>query len=1385
MVPEEIKNHLSNGKLIFKGYIVDKNGNPLEKTSVVLNEIFLRDKNQLAETKTDAKGFYSITIDSLSDKTIFNLDVLDNKKNLILASEKMFHFKGEKSVNLTIKDNKNKGISVFNKKKEVLSEYYEKLSSNEKNNKTNIEDVYFIANKTGDKPKDIFHWLRAQELETETKISAEIFYGLFKQGMPTNLKALSSKSATELKSAINKAMEAGNISEESGTKSKEVLNKWNDYIITKTLNKVPKGIETSLGSLLGITLKDKEIQQKVLNAYLNHEGNLQTFWNDLHKITGDKSSSKKIQNVLKLGTLLGNQPDMMDALFNIENKKSDLFHEVATWNNEEWTKLVKELSAKKNKSVVPAFIKGKTEAERIDTYISRITKILEQSFPTQMFFGKLNKQETEVSAFAKTKKDLEIFFTNNSDFDLRTSETVTIKNADDEKYNFDGIEAIDETIHELQSIQRLSAYTTNFENISLLKSAGMDSAYNIVSTPKATFIQDFSSSLGSIEAAQLIYQQAENKFMLTTMIWSMANPNLAFQTATTPDPISDPTLRTMFGTLDACECEHCTSVFSPAAYYTDILNFLYSRTPDVYAELIRRRPDLIHIDLNCENTNTPLPYVDLVNELLENFILTHKTPAVAVPDSYQTTWQAKELAANPEHINYLAYDELKKSVYPNLLPFNLPLEETRIYLDHLGAQRHHLMHVFFAGDSDAAFNDFHINMERLNISLQEGKILSGETTGDGSGNSGLWNFYGFDKETGYKPLSDPADSSKQISGGNWSVKLVSRVDIFLQQTELDYKELISLLLCNAINPITSITPSGVIREINIVSIDGDNSSCELDNLKLTGVTTAHLQKIFRFIRLWRKMGWNMFDLDKAIAAFQLNFGSDINLNKTNLSKIAQTQFFSKQLNLSIESTLVLWNNINTNEYVDYFTDNYPTVDSLYKKLFSNKAVLNPVDPAFSNSITLSGLINDHTATIVSALQISDEDFGYILADVGNSTLNLLNLSKFYRISILAKKLKLTVKDFLSLKNLLGIDPFLTPASAYTFLSRTDAVKTSGLSITQLNYLLRHDYVEESSVASDEAGIGVFLSQLRSSIKAVETASEEEQQNTIIQKFSERFRITATASGLLLQKFVKGITDPAAFVVEDFLADDFSTSDFLKIYSDNTDPLNPVDFEPVFVRNNPLADVLLVAQPNLFDNYIRLEKIAFLINKWKLSDTDLEYILTHNALFLCTDLTKLPIVASAADFKLFETLLNLIKARDIMPIGSPDYFNILINAIVTPNKTNWLDDLEARTTWDRNTLEVLVGDGATLVNAGLLQTNFPAHFVNGDIILKLKNCFNAISKVGLSTELIQGAIAPDMDNIVSNAIKNAAKAKYDEQQWLKIAKPLRETACCISCLCSYA
>ncbi|MBL0136042.1 MAG: hypothetical protein IPP79_19710 [Chitinophagaceae bacterium] len=81
----------------------------------------------------------------------------------------------------------------------------------------------------------------------------------------------------------------------------------------------------------------------------------------------------------------------------------------------------------------------------------------------------------------------------------------------------------------------------------------------------------------------------------------------------------------------------------------------------------------------------------------------------------------------------------------------------------------------------------------------------------------------------------------------------------------------------------------------------------------------------------------------------------------------------------------------------------------------------------------------------------------------------------------------------------------------------------------------------------------------------------------------------------------------------------------------------------------------------------------------------------------------------------------------------------MTAIVNPDKTKWLDNLATRTNWDREILESLVGDGVTLVNAGILKTNFPASFVNGEIILQIKNCLSTINRIGLNTSLIQSAM----------------------------------------------
>lgn len=81
-------------------------------------------------------------------------------------------------------------------------------------------------------------------------------------------------------------------------------------------------------------------------------------------------------------------------------------------------------------------------------------------------------------------------------------------------------------------------------------------------------------------------------------------------------------LRTLFGNLDFCECEHCSSVYSPAAYLVDLMQALAGGPPNGSNQspldvLFERRPDLAEVDLTCENTNVTVPYIDLLLETLE------------------------------------------------------------------------------------------------------------------------------------------------------------------------------------------------------------------------------------------------------------------------------------------------------------------------------------------------------------------------------------------------------------------------------------------------------------------------------------------------------------------------------------------------------------------------------------------------------------------------------------------------------------------------------------------------------------------------------------------------------------------------------------------------
>ena len=140
----------------------------------------------------------------------------------------------------------------------------------------------------------------------------------------------------------------------------------------------------------------------------------------------------------------------------------------------------------------------------------------------------------------------------------------------------------------------------------------------------------------------------------------------------TPDLIND--LRRidgysdLFGPQDFCDCPHCRSVLGPAAYFTDLMHFVETNvsrpvfinpgktTHPLY--LKNRRPDLWTLPVTCANTNTLVPYLTIVNEVLESYLR-----KVVDGDIYAT----------------LADPRTKVSFR---VPFNLPFAELGVYLSH-------------------------------------------------------------------------------------------------------------------------------------------------------------------------------------------------------------------------------------------------------------------------------------------------------------------------------------------------------------------------------------------------------------------------------------------------------------------------------------------------------------------------------------------------------------------------------------------------------------------------------------------------------------------------------------------------------------------------------
>lgn len=406
---------------------------------------------------------------------------------------------------------------------------------------------------------------------------------------------------------------------------------------------------------------------------------------------------------------------------------------------------------------VPEGTPGENLEQQADAYVSGLVGQLHHAFPTETIARAIADAPAEALGGEATRLALGAVLANATSeamrvggtaFDIRTTHIDSYLAAHSDAVLAEVAEAArPQVIAGLMRAQRLYRVSTGKESFDWLLKSGYGSAFDIAQSPQQTFVSQASAVLGEHQA-HMIHSRASVASDTALSIYVQLNDAIF---GIYPAGVLDgrdrveaaaaieqavvkylPSWSALFGQVSWCDCAHCRSVYSPAAYLVDLLNFLDKSARNAQGQspldvLLARRPDIAQLKLSCENTNTLIPYVDLINEVLESLVVSLDPLKIPSFDTAGAT--AAEQQAAPQYTNWEAYStpslpearpRLERAVYPAGLPFDAPLLATRTYLEHLKVRRADLIAVVEGGSLTNV-----LAAERLGLSPALFAIITG------------------------------------------------------------------------------------------------------------------------------------------------------------------------------------------------------------------------------------------------------------------------------------------------------------------------------------------------------------------------------------------------------------------------------------------------------------------------------------------------------------------------------------------------------------------------------------------------------------------------------------------------------------------------------------
>ena len=620
------------------------------------------------------------------------------------------------------------------------------------------QDITYLANKTGWDARavalaalaDQFSQLTApaaappepgktQEWPVPVvRLRPEFYYALFRAGLPASADALFRADSAAVRGVWEQATRQGIIPPALGDEIPGAVPAFQTLSAARLLTTAPPAGLSTLDEMLRPVLPEAAQRESFARLCAEHQGDWSDFWTEVDRQAGT-SATERLRFLGQLYCLTLNNEPVVTALLAAEpplRSTADLaahgYYETARW-------------APLIGAAIPPSIPGATADERAANYAELLAAQVRLSFPTGTIAGQIQAGIIPVAGNADTADLVASFLTENQgtfEIGVEPVEAYLART---------GLPAPPaDVIAQVSRLQRVYQLTPDDASMTVLLRHNLDSAFAVTRYDAAGFARAFAAKLGGTDTAAAVHARARQIFattlsIATAYLGGRVNPSLggAFpilalppqQSAAGYPVVAYPTLENLFGSLDYCDCQDCGSILGAAAYLVDLLHYVDQPSPagglsNPQDVLFGRRPDLQYLPLTCANTNTALPYIDLVNEALEYFVANGLSIAGYQGHDTDPAITSAELLASPQYVNDAAYAVLQDAFFPPPLPFNRPLALLRLHMNALGVALPDAMAALRANDeltnngTPLSYGWSDILIERLGISRDEYRLFT-------------------------------------------------------------------------------------------------------------------------------------------------------------------------------------------------------------------------------------------------------------------------------------------------------------------------------------------------------------------------------------------------------------------------------------------------------------------------------------------------------------------------------------------------------------------------------------------------------------------------------------------------------------------------------------